>query len=71
MDDATPAPTVEATPMQEAAIAYARAKKDLDSMMSKPFEKEAYEAVVGAWRAALAAVETEALKLATAAGALQ
>lgn len=71
MDDATPAPTVEATPMQEAAIAYARAKMDLDSMMTKPFDRDAYEAVVGAWRAALAAVEAEALKLARASGALQ
>ena len=51
-------------------MVYARAKRDLDEAMANASLPESYEAAVGAWRAALGALDAEALKVAAAAVAV-
>lgn len=66
MVDPAVTPEVHLTPLEQAAMTYARAKQDLDEAMATATLPEAYEGAVGAWRAALVALDAEALKVAAA-----
>lgn len=57
---------VQLTPLERAAMVYAHAKSDLDEAMANATQPEAYEGAVGAWRAALVALDAEALRVAAA-----